>query len=326
MTSPQASTDDGDLAVARQAAAVALEHGTSLTAALGWYVAHGRPVHEAPNIEACVCAYLDEKRAATRRFATVKNYRVVLTTFAERFAGRAPIAIQPAEIREFLRRWPQPTTLHSRWRQLFTFFNWAVAHGWVFENPLLRAMPRPQRAPQPGKLYTPGDAAWILRRVKGTDQLGVWVLGLFGGIRHAEIRRLQAQPTPWTMIRLEAGVIDLPAAISKNRPRLVPISPVLRAWLEYLRRYRFPIYPRDCAKKMRRVRRLLTQAGRPAAGSPNMARRSFISYRLALPGANYATVAAEAGNSEPMIRNYYRCRVTREAAQEYFSLGPDKFP
>jgi hypothetical protein len=324
VTAELALTDNRDLAVAQEAIAVARAHGTTLAEALGWYVARGRPVQEAPAIEACVCAYLDEKRAAARRSATLKNYRLVLTRLAERFAGRPLTAISPADIRQFLRRWPQPNTLCSIWRQLFTFFNRAVAHGWVFENPLLQAMPRPRRRHREGDYFTPRDAAWILRQVKGTDQLGFWVLALFGGIRTTEIRRLQAQPSPWTMIRLEAGVIDIPAAVSKNRPRLVPVLPVLRGWLEYLRRYRFPLYPRDGERKLSRTRRLLTRAGRAAAFSPNLARRSFISYQLALSGASYAAVAAAAGNSEQTIRQFYRCRVTREAAQQYFALGPDK--
>ena len=325
MTSELAAIDGGAMAVAQDAAATARAHGVTLTEALGWYAAQGRTVHEAPVIEACVCAYLEDKRAAARRSATLRDYRVALTKFAGRFAGRAPGAITPGEIRQFLRQWPQPNTLYSWWRRLFAFFNWAVAHGWVFENPLLRARPRPQRRYRPGGYYTPSEAAWILRQVRGTDQLGVWVLALFGGIRSAEIRRLQAQPSPWTMLRLESGVIDIPAAISKNRPRIVPISPVLRAWLGEVQRYRFPIYPRNWAKKLRRLRRLLAREGRPGAFSPNMARRSFISYRLALAGASYAEVAAAAGNSEPTIRKFYRCLVSREAARQYFSLGPEKF-
>jgi hypothetical protein len=324
VTAEPACLDDGELTAATAAAAVARAHGTTLAEALGWYAARGQLVQAAPTIDECVCAYLEEKRAASRRSATLKNYRIVLTRLAVRFAGRPLTAITPEEIRRYLKQWPNPNTLCTIWRELFTFFNRAVAHGWVPENPLLRAIPRPRRQHREGDYYSPRDAAWILRQVKGTDQLGFWVLALFAGMRTTEIRRLQAQPSPWTMIRLESGVIDIPAAVSKTRPRIVPISPVLQAWLEDLQRYQFPLYPRDGEKKLSRTRRLLTQAGRTAAFSPNLARRSYISYQLVLPGASYAKVAAAAGNSEQTIRQFYRSRVTREAARAYFALGPEQ--
>ena len=167
--------NDSTMAAAQPAAAAARAEGHGLYEALEWYVAHGRAAREAPAIEACVCAYLEEKRAAARRSATLKGYRVSLTRFAERFSGRPPIAITTLEIRHFLRQWQHPNTIYSWWRRLFSFFNWALARGWVFENPLPRAMARPLRRYRPGRYYTPEEAARILREVKGTDELGVWL-------------------------------------------------------------------------------------------------------------------------------------------------------
>lgn len=41
--------------------------------------------------------------------------------------------------------------------------------------------------------------------------LGYWALGMFAGLRSVELQRLQDQPAPWSIIKLEAGDIDLPA-------------------------------------------------------------------------------------------------------------------
>jgi hypothetical protein len=56
----------------------------------------------------------------------------------------------------------------------------------------------------------------------------------------------------------------------------------------------------------------------------NIARRSFLSYRLALPGASYAEVSNEAGNNEAILRKYYRRKVTRQEAVQYFGLRSNK--
>ena len=55
----------------------------------------------------------------------------------------------------------------------------------------------------------------------------------------------------------------------------------------------------------------------------NLGRRTYISCRLALPGASFAAVANDVGNSEYLIRRHYYQKVTAAAAAEYFRITPD---
>lgn len=56
----------------------------------------------------------------------------------------------------------------------------------------------------------------------------------------------------------------------------------------------------------------------------NIARRSYLSHRLALPLASYADVAREGGHNEIVLRRYYGRRVSAREAWEYFALTPSR--
>ena len=147
-------------------------------------------------------------------------------------------------------------------------------------------------------------------------------------MRTSEICRLQGMAMPWSLVRIGDRVIEVPAGNSKTRRRTIRINPVLRAWLRILKIEGVPFFPSaNPGQKIRQLRlRVLNQSREPGplVGIFNMGRRSWIFYRLALPGASYAGVAASAGNSERMIRKYYRRRVTRRTARAYFHLTPDR--
>jgi len=55
-----------------------------------------------------------------------------------------------------------------------------------------------------------------------------------------------------------------------------------------------------------------------------LARRSKISYRLALTGASYAHVSDEAGATERLLRSEYYSKASKEDAEKYFSLKPTR--
>jgi len=57
-------------------------------------------------------------------------------------------------------------------------------------------------------------------------------------------------------------------------------------------------------------------------GATVMARRSYISYRIALSGASYAHVSDEAGTTGRLLRSEYYRKASKEDAERYFSLKP----
>ncbi len=308
----------------------------SLHDALKWYVQHRHGALDAPPLHRCIVEFQIAKRCEGLRPASLHTLRANLTKFAREFGEFQPRAITPKRISDYLLGVVSPAQRKQVWLTLTTFFVWTTKMGYSFENPVSLALKKP-KSPAPGRfILTPGEARQLLRRTKFTPEIGFWVLALFSGLRATEIQRIQRQPDPWHLINLTTGMITVPQGLAKTRGRLIPIWPNLRQWLRWVRFRRAPIYPPARRDKCCWVRAIADARQAPhIEGAPkqprgadyryyNIARRSFISYRLGLPDASFADVAEEAGNSEMIVRKYYQRRVTRKEALEYFSLTPNR--
>ena len=311
----------------------------SVLEAVRWYHAHHGGLGVAAALPQCVDEYLCVKQAEGLAEMTLAGYRSKLDRFAKAFPSRRPAEVSPDEIGRFIALAEHPTTRRDWWQTLFTFFGWCERMKYAPENPLPQALSKPNRIPSAALVLTPGEARAILRAAKHTDQVGFWVLGLFAGLRTQEIRRLQEYPDPWSLVRMSSRVIDLPNEVAKVHSRRIPILPVLGAWLKWVRRRDVPFFPKNHYVKCRRLRNAVMQERcdpmtarhretKPNVKAPiwafNVARRSYISYRLARPGANYAAISDEVGNSESVIRAHYARHVTAAAARAL--LCPDPGP
>ncbi len=329
-------SDDG-LREAEAARAWADQHGIdSVVEALQWFMRHSPPALHAPPLENCIEEYLIVRRCEGVSERSLVAYRPTLARFARAFGGRRAATIAPKETAAYLMHWLNPATRRTRWSILATFFNWAKRMGYVVENPISRGMCVPRVPPPERFVLTVAEAREILRRAKGTDTIGYWVLSMFAGLRTQEIRGLQSLPDPWGAFRFGTGIIDLPAALSKTGQRTVPISPVLRQWLRWMQRHHRPLMPVSWWRKTHALRQevfksRLQSAARPglisAGADPrgyNVGRRSYVSYRLALPDVSFADVTHEVGNTEPTMRKHYYRRVSRRHAVQYFALTPER--
>jgi hypothetical protein len=212
-----------------------------------------------------------------------------------------------------------------------------VRSRYILENPVAAALPRPIIKRPPGLIYTPEEAAEILKATKDNDQIGFWAMSLFAGLRVDELRNIQKLPIPWSVIDFRKGVIDLRGTQTQQFARLVTIQPVLGSWLQWIKTKNVPFFPLNHWDKLRVTRatvlanrRALSGTGgsrRPAFSVPgrrvcSIARRSYISYRMALTGVSYAHVAEDSGTTENLLRTEYYRKATKEEAERYFSLTP----
>ncbi|MEQ1859389.1 MAG: site-specific integrase [Chthoniobacteraceae bacterium] len=156
--------------------------------------------------------------------------------------------------------------------------------------------------------------------------LPFFAIGAFAGLRSQEIMRLD-----WSDIRFEQSFIEVSALKAKTASRrLVPLLPVLAAWLLPLRKRTGHVvgYTRNDVLSEARTR--FCKTGILIKGivfeftwKPNALRHSFASYRLAdLKDA--ARVALEMGNSPSMLFRNYRELVTEDQAKEWFAQTPLK--
>ena len=315
-------------------------HGIeSITDALRWHTVCNRAALSAPPLRRCVDEFHLAKRCERLAPQTLHHYRLRLNPFTAQFGDRRPATITAKDLAGHLARWPNPATRLAHWETLSTFFNWMMRVRYVLENPLSQAMGRPRVRKAAGLIYTPEEAAHLLRLTRHTAEVGFWALSLFAGLRRSELQQIHKQPDPWRVIDRKRGVIDL-----SNKPwvanrRIITILPVLSAWLDWMKAHDVPFFPRNHFEKFRLTRAaiLAHRYATPAAAAEGrqgltidgtkvyaMARRSYISYRLALTGVSYAHVSEEAGTTEQLIRSEYYRKATKEEAQRYFSLKPNR--
>ncbi len=161
-------------------------------------------------------------------------------------------------------------------------------------------------------IYTPGELQSVLQ-VAEDQILPAIAIGAFTGLRSASIARLS-----WESVKWEQGLIEIPAAIAKNRKRyLLPLLPCLARWLAPYRERKGRVFQGE------RMQTWIKEAFEAAKVSRlhNGLRDSYISYRVA-ETMNIPQVALEAGNSVEMIRSKYLEACTRDEAAKWFSVMP----
>jgi hypothetical protein len=274
---------------------------------------------------------------STKSPRTIKGYQTMLKTLKAEFGTRCMSDLTTDDFRKFLNN---PAWGHiSRWhhRQVASrLYIWAMKEKppRASENPL-EPLPKMTKKglqsvlPTPVVL-TPAQAkAWLLAAEK-TPHLPFTILSFFAGMRRNEIHEFAAQPDGgWSQIDFRLGRIFIPFRVGKTNKRYITMHPTLIAWLKWLKRHkRTQFVAPNINKGLRAIKREVFPPAVP--GSPpkpvktvNIARHSYISYSLQLPGASFAQTAMNAGNSEAVIKDHYNdVAVTPKQAAEFWSLTP----
>jgi integrase len=325
-----------EIADAAGATRLAREKGIgSLRSALAWYVLH-RPVATESDLPSAIYDFILGKLCERVREQTLRYHYQILRRFAFDFEGRLLTTIRSEEMARYLMRWPNLTTRRSLWQVLASFFSWAQRMNLVSENPVMLAMRKPRPTLPERHVLTVDETRHLLRQAIKNKTIVYWALSLFAGLRTDEVRLLQGLEHPWQNLNLEAGTIDLRDQPSKVWPRIVPILPVLDAWLRWAKARNYRVMAGDFSRRFREDRFTVLRQHYPpefflkrphwvpAGAVANIGRRTYISCRLALPHASFAEVSSDVGNSEYNIRVYYYQKVSREHALEHFTLTPDK--
>lgn len=197
-------------------------------------------------------------------------------------------------------------------RDIRTLWSFAEKRGWGSAQ-TAKNTERAQAFERPPGILTPEQAAALLAESKDNDLLAFHAIGLFAGLRVAEIKALD-----WRDVDLAGGFIHVGAKISKTRSRrLVPIVHNLLAWLQPIAKATGPVVERGL--------RYRHEAARERAGikqwPDNCMRHSFVSYRLAATG-NAAQTALESGHDQAVLFAHYRELVKPKDTERFFAIMP----
>lgn len=253
--------------------------------------------------------------------------------FGRDFAGRQIRSISGPDIA----RWLDALPLSSRSRRNYHsavvgLFKFAKERGYLPDN--LLTAPEKVRKPKAGRvlrqIYSPDELEQLITAGLKINSGGLipLVIQAFAGVRTEEL--CQSDPNKdrlrWEDIQLDQDdpELHIRSDVSKTgEERFVYLAPCLRAWLRVLQKSSSgPVYPGKFICKDYAA--ITTAAGIP--WKKNALRKSFNTYHTALSGS-LADTATEAGNSEQMVRQYYRKTISQAGriAREWFSLGPELF-
>jgi len=207
------------------------------------------------------------------------------------------------------------STTYNHYRAaLVQLFNHAVDFETMEKNPIAKVAKKKSGATKIGILSIPETTALLLNM---TDEIAPGlVLGLFAGVRRAELCRMD-----WSELDFEQDFVEVTAANSKTAARrLISMHPNLRAWLEPHRRKEGRIMPSEMVYRNR------LDAAKSAAGIDewphNALRHSFASYHLAA-FKDAPALALEMGHgSTRMIFKHYRALVTPRRGKEFWEIFP----
>ncbi len=288
-------------------------YGVSILDAVDYYIKHHERIARSENTAVAFKAFMGSKAHDGLRPRYLNDLRARVGRFVEAFASRPLAEIEAHEIDRYLReKGVKPSTRNTISLRLGVFFEFAKDRGWVVTNPV-HGMSRAKVAPTPPGILTVEETARLLEVASG-ETLPFIAIGVFAGIRSAELERLE-----WQDIRWEERLIEVSASSSKTASRrFVKMEANLLAWLAPYRTAKGKICPDN-------LQRLL-QADRKAAGilqwPQNGLRHSFASYHMA-HFRNAGDTALELGHTNSTITfRHYRELVTPGEAERFWKIAP----
>lgn len=288
-----------------------------LTEAVDYYVQQVLQYRTSPSASDAIRQMLTELKAGGRRETAIRTLRGFLGgAFTLQFGERQLSTVALTELNAIcLVPHLQPRTRLNRIRMVSQLYNYAVEHGWVSGNPAERIIRPILEKREPGFLDV--DAARrLLEHANEFGLLPYTVIGLFAGVRRAELLRLD-----WSAVNLVDREITIGSEIAKTRSRrVIPYGDALAAWLERCTRCNGPVVnPKDFEGDFGRLRR--------AAGikhwPQNALRHSFASYHVAQyrDPVRTAYLLGHRGGTD-MLDSHYRGLVSSAKAKEFWALRP----
>jgi len=277
---------------------------------------------------------VDELIEQKRRDTGKHNARDLESRLKKRFCldfgNRLIHDISRAEISKWLQKLPHAKRGRRNFHTaIVTLFRWARSNGYLPEDKPTAAesTEKPRAGLVTKDIYTPDDLRGFIRAALKLDGSGLLplVIQAFAGVRSEELcnRDSKKDRLCWSDITLHGDEpeIHVRAEVAKvGIERYVFIPAALASWLE-LCGQSHPKGPICIGSELWKIYSKLSEAAE-IRWKKNGWRKSFNTYHSALSGVLEET-ADEAGNSEGMIRQYYRKPISRakSTAKEWFSLG-----
>lgn len=252
---------------------------------------------------------------------TVETYRHVLRSLARSLPLRLAHDLTASDVKGWLRGtgWTA-STQNKALGHVRGMIKWAIAHKHMGVDPCVD-MERLTVTKEEVEGLSVRDAEALLRHALVVPRfMPLVVLGLFSGLRRAELERLR-----WEELNLEGGTVIAAARKVKTRQRrVVEISPQMRAWIlaagwtpERMRTG--PVAPANLKTLWPRFWKEAGLARWPHNGL----RHTFASMHYAMWGDEARLQSILGQRSSEVLHTNYRALVTKAEAERFWGLWPE---
>jgi integrase len=287
--------------------------GKTISDAVQYYIAHLKATEKSCSVTQLVDELVAAKKADGASKRHVNDLRCRLSIFAKKFDGQLVSTITTKEIDQWLRSLNVAPITRNHYRVLLVLaYNFAVQQGYATDNPA-KATAKAKESGGDIGILSVTQAARLLE-IAAPDILPYIAIGLFAGLRRAEIERLD-----WSEIDFDSGLIEVKAKKSKTaQRRFATLQPNLREWLLPVRKHRDNVTPENFNKQFVQAREAAGITNWP----DNALRHSFASYHLA-HFKNAASTALELGHHDSRITfAHYRELVRPKEGERYWNIQP----
>lgn len=304
--------------------------GKTILEAVEYFIARFKDDSNTPLVSDCIAEFT-KAHLTNKRSNTVEEYARYLPRLDERF-GKFKIGdLDRKVLTEHVGAHGSP--LHHR-KCLVSFFGFLSGQSRKLRNPVpcikdneARWIPLPPKGPDREiVILTLDEVKSLLVLAIIYDDLPYWVWCLFTGMRPCETEKFWTlEGYGWERVNLDGGYIVVNSEIAKDkRRRKILIRPNLKKWLLMFKEAEELMYPACHRLKFRAIK---TEIFPPEKCKIlDLLRHTFVSFRAAAFDKSLASTAAEAGNSEAIIKAHYLDLITDgTAVEEFWSLAPSSF-
>ncbi|MFN4805233.1 MAG: tyrosine-type recombinase/integrase [Akkermansiaceae bacterium] len=272
--------------------------------------------------------------AAGELTPNLKNVKRHLEVMAKKFAGMTVIDITSDQLTVWWRKeWGdcKPKTRNDARASFVAFWNWCILET-IYPKEVTPAerIPLLALAEHERRVITPDEFMALAAEIQPQYRSTI-VLLAFCAFRPEEVcpptkkgakkknkRGIRREEIDW-----EDNCIRIPSAVAKTgNPRVVPLLPTARVWLEWAGLHpgqRGPVCEENLAEvgETKRLGEVVFKTGWPK----DALRHSYGSYRNAIV-RSLDQVAEEMGSSEAMLRKHYHNPRSRSEGEAWFDLRP----
>ncbi len=322
-----------DLRDAIEALAILAGRGSLVDAARAFVADLDRRAKDVPTVKELVDQYVVESEGHGLRERSMGDIRHRLNRLVECFGAHRVDEVTGAEVKHRLATMKQrdgkPYSAVTRrhfevqWQALFNF---AIEREHIVENPvtsktrLRRHAGRRAESTTP-EIWSPAEVKALLLAARDTcpDMVAPLALGLFAGLRTAEMRRVT-----WERhVKVKQTLVAITGDVAKKRfVRNVDMSPNLVRWLALAPKQEGMVAPQSNGVWRARLEAIVKASG-VGAWRPNAMRHSFGSYHLEMH-QNPGLTALQMGHREAgdLLFEHYRQLTTKDVAAEYWRIEP----